>query len=171
MKGKKGITLNDMYPAVLTIILIGIVLGIGLFILASSQNAIANTSTTVTNETVDMVGGTGVLVATSDECGFSNFVVSLAANWSGGEEIAAGNYSIDDTGRIINLTDEYGTDDWNITYTYDGSGDATWCTSIDTASTGISGFATWIAVIVVVLAAAIVLGIVINSFGTKRSGV
>ena len=88
MGDKRGISLGDMYPAVLTIVLIGIVLGIGLYVLAEVES-----------------------------------------NITGGS------------------------------------------TEINTTITGLGGLASWIAVIVVVIAAAIVLGIVISSFGTKGRGV
>jgi len=85
---KKGMSLGDMYPAVLTIVLIGIVLGIGLYVLAEVES--------------NMTGGS---------------------------------------------------------------------TAINTTVTGLGGLADWIAVIVVVIAAAIVLGIVISSFGGRARGV
>lgn len=88
LQKKKGISLGDMYPAVLTIVLIGIVLGIGLYVLNQVE-----------------------------------------ANVTGGSS------------------------------------------AINTTVTGLSGLASWIAVIVVVIAAAIVLGIVISSFGGRRAGV
>ena len=88
LKNKKGLSLGDMYPAVLTIVLIGIVLGIGLYVLAQVET-----------------------------------------NISGGS------------------------------------------TAINTTITGLGGLASWIAVIVVVIAAAVVLGIVISSFGSRSRGV
>ena len=88
MSDKRGISLGDMYPAVLTIVLIGIVLGIGLYILSEVES-----------------------------------------NITGGS------------------------------------------TEINTTITGLGGLASWIAVIVVVIAAAIVLGIVISSFGSRGRGV
>ena len=88
MKDKRGLTLGDMYPAVLTIVLIGIVLGIGLYVLAQVEG-----------------------------------------NITGGSE------------------------------------------QINTTITGLGGLASWIAVIVVVIAAAVVLGIVISSFGGNGRGV
>ena len=81
---KKGLSLGDMYPAVLTIVLIGIVLGIGLYVLSKVEGNITN-----------------------DEAG----------------------------------------------------------TAINTTITGLDDFADWIAIIVVVMAAAIILGIVMSSFG------
>jgi len=88
LKNKKGLTLGDMYPAVLTIVLVGIILGIGLYVLAQVE-----------------------------------------ANIAGGS------------------------------------------TEINTTITGLGGMASWIAVIVVVIAAAVVLGIVISSFGGSTRGV
>jgi len=81
--------LGDLYPAVLMIVLIGIVLGIGLYVLAevSEQTAVGSVE---------------------------------------GAE------------------------------------------AINTTITGLAGLSTWIAVIVVVIAASIVLGVVISSFGSNR---
>ena len=77
--------LSDMYPAVLTIVLVGIILGIGIYVLTQVESKI--------------VGGSA---------------------------------------------------------------------AINTTATGLAGLASWIGVIVVVIAAAIVLGIVISSFGRGR---
>jgi len=82
---KKALSLGDMYPAVLAIVLIGIVLGIGLYVLAQIEPNLG------------------------------------------------------------------------------GNADAS--TAVNTTITGLGDFADWIAVIVVVIAAAIVLGIVLGSFG------
>ena len=90
IKNKRGMSLGDMYPAVLTLVLIGIILGIGLYVLAEVEPNVDNS----------------------------------------------------DASTAINTTIE-----------------------------GIGDFADWIAVIVVVIAAAIVLGIVLRSFGTGRTGV
>ena len=88
---KKGMTIGDMYPAVLTIVLVGIVLGVGLYVL----------STFASNISSDLVAQ-----------------------------------------EAVNTTIE-----------------------------GLDDFATWIAIIVVVIAAAIVLGVVLSSFGQKGTGI
>lgn len=88
LKQKKGLALADAYPAVLLIVLIGIILGIGIYVLTEVESQI-----------------------------------------SGGS------------------------------------------TAINTTATGLGGLADWIAVIVVVIAAAIVLGVVISSFGSGSRGV
>jgi len=86
---KKGMSIGDMYPAVLTIVLVGIVLGVGLYVL-------------------------------------STFATQI-------------------------------------------SSDTTAQTAVNTTIAGLADFADWIAIIVVVIAAAIVLGIVLTSFGRKRN--
>ena len=88
---KKGMTIGDMYPAVLTIVLVGIVLGVGLYVL-------------------------------------STFATQIS-----GDAVAQG--AVNDT--------------------------------ID----GLADFADWIAIIVVVIAAAIVLGVVLSSFGQRGAGI
>ena len=91
LKDKRGITLGEMYPAVLTIVLVGIVLGVGLYVL-------------------------------------TNFTLNLGS-----------------------------------------SSEAQ--TAVNTTITGLGGFATWIAIIVVVIAAAIVLGVVLSSFSPRQGGI
>ena len=40
LKRKKGMSIGDMYPAVLTIVLVGIVLGVGLYVLSTFSTQI-----------------------------------------------------------------------------------------------------------------------------------
>ena len=84
-------SIGDMYPAVLTIVLVGIVLGVGLYVL-------------------------------------STFATQI-------------------------------------------SSDTTAQTAVNTTISGLADFADWIAIIVVVIAAAIVLGVVLSSFGQRASGI
>jgi len=88
---KKGMSIGDMYPAVLTIVLVGIVLGVGLYVL-------------------------------------STFATQI-------------------------------------------SSDVTAQGAVNTTIDGLADFADWIAIIVVVIAAAIVLGVVLSSFGQRGSGI
>jgi len=58
LKDKRGLTLGDIYPAVLTIVLVGIVLGIDLYILAEVNDEITDTdASTALNETISGLGG------------------------------------------------------------------------------------------------------------------
>ncbi len=90
LSDKRGMGLGEMYPAVLTIVLIGIVLGIGLYVLSKVEGNITN----------------------------------------------------------------------------EAAGDA-----VNTTIAGLDDFADWIAIIVVVMAAAIILGVVMSSFGRGATGI
>jgi len=170
---KKGLALADMYPAVLTIILVGIVLGIGLYVLNQTSDAISTDSKTVVNETLVTVTTSGEAVALITECGFDNFLPISVINATSGTLIPTTNYTYDAALGIISFTagstGGFDGSNWNITYSYTGGGTELYCTSLDTTGTGLGGMASWIAIIIVVLAAAVVLGVVMNSFGDKSS--
>jgi len=174
---KKGqMNLQGLYGAVLLFVTIGIMIGIGIFILQETADATSTTAFTVVNEshtisTIDDVNG--VALTGSSVCGSQLFVITTVINDSN-TVIVAANYTVGiDNGLFGNLTgDSMGGTEWNITYTYTGTADnstTSSCRALTTVGTGIGGFADWIAVIIVALAAAIVLGIVINSFGRRES--
>lgn len=169
---KKGASLGSMYPAVLAIVIVGILIGVGLYVLDSTAEAVSNTKITVTNET-GLNFTAGDTLAKSTECGADNFVITVVDN--GTDVIPSTFYSVDiDTAVLSNLTADIGYDLLNVSYTYDGTtrtGSTDTCEVLGTAGTGIGGLASWIAVIVVVLAAAIVLGIVLSSFGRGTGAV
>ena len=171
---KRGVGLGDLYPAVLAIVLVGIIIGIGIFILSATSDAISNTETTISNETIAAAVDPGTAVSRADDCGADNFAVTQVLNETEYAIIPATNYTFDDLGNLVFVaSSEWIGYDVNVTYTYDGGDTSTtgYCGAMSTAATGIGGFASWIAVIVVVLAAAIVLGIVLNSFGNRGNGV
>jgi len=171
---KRGMTLGDIYPAVLTIVMIGLVLGIGIYILAEvrtnvatsytgSDNNVNLTATTATNTTT-------LTDSTKDDYSLSSIIV---INTTGTPyTVPTSTYSFTSAGVITwdqSLTSvaEYFVNISSV-YTHDAIGSPE--EAINDTVTGLAGFADWIAIIVVVLAAAIVLGIVLSSFG-RRTGV
>ena len=167
---KKGMSIGDMYPAVLTIVMIGIVLGVGLFVLSTLHTSIStdytgaqvgiNTSTGTTtladaSKTEFALTAKPVLINATTGTAFTNFTYTTAGVMTWGDDIK--------TAGALDL--------FNITtaYTYDATGTSE--ESITTTITGLATFADWIAIIVVVIAAAIVLGVVLSSFGSRGSGI
>lgn len=180
---KKGLGLNALAGATLTIVMIGVLLGLGLYVLMETQQGLTTTNTVSTNETI-AVTTAGTAVSTATQCGFNTFAVVTVLNGSTEfYEVGAGNYTVSaDAGTIQNITADdnvcanAGECTWNITYTYRASddGDTTVnnaCDSLTNTSDGLGGLANWIAIIVVVMAAAIVLGVVLSSFGGRRPGI
>ena len=172
---KRGTSLDNLYPAVISIVLIGIAIGLGIFILTQTSEAISTTTISVTNETITGLAIAGDYLATSTDCGSHDYSGYFLQAENTSEEIAIGNYTTTDEGQILATAgSEYIDSNMNVTYTYVGTGDTSTtgpCGAITTTGTGVGGMASWIAVIVVVLAAAIVLGIVVSSFGNKGSSV
>jgi len=57
IKNKKGMGLNEMYPAIMTLVMIGILLGIGLLVLSEvSENIDNNDAQTAVNDTLEGIG-------------------------------------------------------------------------------------------------------------------
>jgi len=167
---KKGMSIGDLYPAVLTVVLVGMMLGVGLYVLSTLHDSIAvvydgsqvsiNTTsgtTTITDAALAefiIVGNTPVLINNSGTA-FTNFTYTTAGVFTWGSDTkTAGDVS------LMNLT---------YTYNYDASNSPE--ESITTSIAGVATFGDWIAIIVVVIAAAIVLGVVLSSFGRKRNSI
>jgi len=118
-KSKKGLALGDMYPAVIAIVLVGVLIGIGMYMMG-------NIATQV-----------GVRQCTQP----ANYHWNATA------------------GVCHNLTNVSNTSvaGWNPAYI-----------ATNTTIGGIAGFPTWIPIIVTVIAAAIILGLVLNTLGGSR---
>jgi len=166
--------LRDLMPAVMTILLIGIILGVGIFVLSEVRENVATDYTgndNLVNISATAPTNTTTLTdATKDD--YSLSAVSVVNE--SGTTIPAGFYSFTDGGVITwnstivaNNTAYYPTETSTVnitsTYTYDATDSPE--AGVGDAMDGVGDFAGWIAVIVVVIAAAVVLGIVLRSFG------
>jgi len=178
-KHKKGMGLSDLTPIVMTITIIALILAVILYIFSSMQTAMPGKSistinesfTTMTNETLRYTANTSV-------CGFRNWVVSAVYNGTGGALITSDNYTVNpDTGSIIaTATNCEGVNggsnpfycgwDWEVTATYTGGTES--CDVLDSITGDFVDFIPWIGIILLIVAAAIVLGIVIRSFKTPK---
>ena len=167
---KKGMSIGDLYPAVLAVVMVGVMLGVGLFILSTLHTSIATdydgtqgainvtTATTLTDAALTefAIIDTPVLIANNATgTAYTNFTCTAAGVCTWGTDITA--FAPNDT--------------FNISYTYNYDATNTAEESITTSVAGIATFADWIAIIVVVIAAAIVLGVVLSSFGRKRNSI
>ena len=167
LKGKKGMSIGDMYPTVLTILLVGIVMGVGLFVLGTFHDSIATSYAGTQNGINTTTGTTTLTVGALTEVNLT----TLTATLTNGSAITNFTY-VSTTGVVTwgnDIVDTLGISLVNTTYTYtyDRTGSAE--EAVTTTATGLATFADWIAIIVVVIAAAIVLGVVLTSFGRKRN--
>jgi len=168
---KKGLELNSLLPIVTLLVLVGILLGIGLFTMSEVHRQIS----------VDYSGVEGLLEAndstltsTLANASLTNFYlvpnsISIINNTG---NTAVTNYTVttagvitwgDDLVLVANVTA------YNATFTFNYDKTDTPEASLTTSITGLGGLSSWIAIIVVVMAAAIILGLVISSFGKQSS--
>ena len=167
--------LEDIHPAVITIVLIGLILGIGIFIISEvEENVYDATSTSAVNESVTNALINGTTGATLDAgllrdgaCG----TITAIMNGTNGAVIPLNNITqVDCNIKNASTLVPYNTTLYfSYPYTYNADTEAS--DAMNTTVSGLGEFAGWISIIVVVIAAAIVLGIVLNSFGRKTPGV
>lgn len=161
-----------MYPAVLTIVLIGLVLGAGLYVLSEFREGVATQysgsqtginvtsgSTTLTDASktnFKIVDGTTPVLVNTTGTAYTNFTfVQTTGVFTWGSDIVA----------------KADTDLFNVSYTYIYDATDSTEAAVSSVVSGLDDFATWIAIIVVVIAAAIVLGVVLSSFGRRRNAI
>jgi hypothetical protein len=170
IQNKKGMSIGDMYPTVLTIVLVGIVLGVGLYVLGTFHDQISP----------DLSGSQNLIncstPTTLTDAALTNFNLSKVDTAVDINGSAVTNYTFTGAGVItwgadLDLSCTTKSDLINITYTYQYDAANSAQKAVTTTATGLATFADWIAIIVVVIAAAIVLGVVLTSFGRKRNSI
>jgi hypothetical protein len=162
------VELRDLTPAVITIVLIGIVLGIGVYVLSEFRTQVA-TDYAGSDLLVPANTTTGYDTATLSDSSKTNYKLSSISVVNATDAHAWTNFTFTEAGVVTFGTDILAAEgSVNITsvYTYDASGSPE--SALSNTTSGLGDFAGWIAVIVVVIAAAIVLGIVLRSFGAGR---
>ena len=168
-KDKRGMGIGDMYPVILTIAIVAILIAVVLIVLDDFGTNVAESSPTAgsqVNETHSF--GTTVtqieLSAETTNCSAHDFAISNIYNGSIGSSayvIDSGNYTLDTaTGVVKNSTGIFPRD-WLISYTWNYGGAS--CVATRDIIDDIADFIPWIGVILLIVAAAIVLGILIRN--------
>ena len=118
---KKALTLGDAFPAVLTVLLVGILLIASMFLISEINNSVSeDISELVVNETIGPVTELGVGVANaSNTCNFANFNVVTAINGSF-FVIDPANFTVTGSNGVIAFTGDdltYNNTEYNVTHT------------------------------------------------------
>jgi len=174
MKSTKA--LGSLQRIVITIMIIGIVLGIGFLVLEEFETTLGTSTGTVTNETISPTDA-GIYVAynytTADLYCYRSFVPVRVVNASDGKVITSSNYSYNTvTGLFKNLTtygSASGDNTWNITYTYI-YGDSAACEGLGETVDAMNTIPTWLTIIIILLVVGILLAIVFRVLPTAGEG-
>jgi len=163
MNSKKGAI--NIQALVVTLVIIGLFIGIGLLFLQEVSENIGSDSGNVINETVATITTAGDHVAKANVSCFYNFVPTIITNETSGDVIASSNYTYNShTGQIfaVSTADPYYNQGWNITYTYSWANGSEVCSGISDTSNATLEIPSWLSIVAIIAIAAIILLIVFN---------
>jgi hypothetical protein len=163
--------LKNLTGAIITLILIAILVGIGLTVLGQLS----------TESRIDTAYTSDRFNATNESCTAltNSAITTTSATFinSSGTAVSSACFAWDATGRragscvlLVSSAACSGVYRYtlvNASYTYGAATTAS--TSTATAVTAIGGFATWFTVLVVIISAAIIIGLVMRSFGGSKN--
>lgn len=175
IKNKKGIQLNEAFVSVLTLVLIGVLIVVALYLLGSLGTSMQthDTAATVVNETGVWLNVSGYTLSKASALDFAS--PSVTAIWN---RSASGNYNvsipatnatISATGVITNTTSYLGLNNVSVSYTYTYTSDSA---ATNATNDTIDQFATYpalIGLIGTIIFLGIVIGVLVMSFMPKNS--
>lgn len=157
--------LKELQPIVMSLVFIGIILGIGMLIFSNFGDAVKTSTTLSDNETIAIASGAGT--TTNDEVTALTFFGNASNNtvntpdWTFGQDI-----NFTEAGAIT-ANGYFQDGNYDIRYTYDADSETT--DLMDSMETAIAPIgSTWIGLIVTIVVLAIILGLVIKSFAMQR---
>lgn len=149
--------IQDLYPFVLMMVSLGLLLGVALLTFDYFGDAVKN-DRSIVNESVAIAGFTGSTA--NDEIVSVSYFGNSSINCAPANSACV---NVTSSGTIT-TNSSFANSTYDISYIYEADSTATTAaTNINTALSGISN--TWLALIIVVVMLAIILGIVIKSFG------
>lgn len=163
---KRG-QVNTIPPAVIALIVAGVFLVLGLVMLQEIRDtdvvSSVNTLTTQ-NETLTTVTETGETLA-NNELPAAVCTITLVTNATGGETIAAANYTQTNCVLVSAAGGTYNNSNWNVTYDT-GYGDQAY-TGGNTTVVGLGTFADFWEIIVLAIVISVVIGLLLTVFGRR----
>ena len=162
MKRKKGIQLNQAFGAVLTLVLLGVLIIISIFLFDSLGATLVSSSViTITNESNAYINSTGYTLADASVCNFASPGISGAFNASSNAPILLANITLSSDGIITNATNTVFTNVL-ISYTYNWGGEA--CVASDDLIVQFAAYTTLVGLVGTIIFLGIVIGVLVTSF-------
>lgn len=158
---KKGIQLNQAFGAVLILVLVGVLVVIGIYLVSSMNNSFPLSSATVTNES-GSVNETGYVLANISSCRATNPVITQVINVTGSKILVAANYTLDTTTWTLTNNSAETFPSVYISYTFDYGG--TTCEAASTTITQFSGYPTLVGLVGTIIFLGIVIGVLVGAF-------
>lgn len=173
MKNKKG-QLGQLVPIVSTLIIVGLLIGVGLLVTGEfrDQDSLKDTSVSVVNETGGL-NATGHYLAGRAYSGSNTFVISsvvvnTTSTWTP-YTLLSGNYTVSWDGILTNVTVQDNETEWdamNVSYTF-RHGEGAWV-GANTTVEALTTFPDLLGLIILIFIVGIILAIVFNVMPTGR---
>jgi len=178
--------INKLTTVILTLVFIGIILGVGFLVLQEFKNSIdddySNSYHRINDESVTQAeltagGTTGIYLdknSTNVDCFNSGTIkgtVLSVVNSTDKILITSGNWSYDSTtGLFRNITNTFPNATWYVNYTYYGDGDS--CDALTDTITAAKEIPGWLTIIVIIVIVGVLIFLVLNTpgIGGKNKG-
>ena len=173
LRDKQGIGLEDIRGIVFILIVLGMLFGVGLYVLGELRYkvAVSESYTNVNESIATVINGTGVEInnASLRDCAISSAICVNASSTGAEGIIPTANYTT--TGCRITLLDSEANNNtlWNCTTTVSYRIDKSASSGIMNATLATNDLAAWLPIIVVILVASIIILIVVRKFGSEVS--
>ena len=171
----KKAQLGNLQQIIITLVVVGIVLGIGFMILSELEESMGDTRGSVTEET-QTFASTGVYVdynSTTDGvwC-YNDFSVTNITNNLDGTTVPTDNYTyVTATGLVIPEANSiYIDNEINLSYSYDYSTSAA-CEGVGETVDAMEKVPSWLSIIVILFIVGILLAILFNVLPTEGEGI
>ena len=173
---KKGIALSQAFGAVLTLILVGVLVIIAIFMFVTLGATFNTTSASVFNETGAYINTTGYTLTNASDCNFNS--PTITELWNATSPILlidAGNYTVSSVGVLTNITEsDFSTGSFamNVSYTYLHGGAA--CEATDELITQFGTYPVLVGLVGTIIFLGLVIGVLVASFvfgGRRNRGV
>ena len=164
---KKGIMLSQAFGAVLTLVLIGLLVIIAIYMFSSLQTSFPLVSQSIVNESATL-STSGYYLTNRTVCGYVSPVIGTVYNTTDGVVLSSGNWTFNDTSsKMVNTTKIV---NMKVGYSYNWGGDA--CTASATTIVQFGTFPALVGLVGTIIFLSLVIGVLIASFAMGgRKGV
>jgi len=168
----KKAQIGTLQSIIVTLVVIGFLIGIGLLLLREFTTQIDEETATITNETIAGITNSSTIGNYSDynytttgiNC-YNTFALSVMHNATSGVVVPTTNYSYDTNGKVwIVEPSGYNDQDVNISYTYKYGNEA--CGGVESTIEATETIPAWLTIVVLLLIVGILLAIVFRVLPT-----
>lgn len=160
--------IEDLAPIAILFLVTGIVLGIGADVLTGISDNVVEYNATIARDSDVTLNTTTSWILTSRAEKNGNYGSLVVRNITGNVLVHAGNYTFDTSaGTVILTANTFNESSFNLTYTFDKLKGVP-VAAVDNATAGVGEMASWMPTLALVLAAALIIGMVVGYFRTKR---